>query len=382
MESYLSTLWCVEEPDRPRRAPERDEPWRLTHLRLLDKRLRAGGAGMSKAELAQARLNHSVSVPIGQRYTPLAWDPRDERVAALARFRPKRAVERFDAHREVICDLVLRTPHINDARDRDLLSTLHVFFTWAEHHRFSTEPDSLMCGDRINPFVHQHSLKSGARAVHRWRLRFVASCVFPPPVESEISRSELTEPHCDEDLERFLLATSTMHRGEDEQRIKRLELLRDLHVLMALSFGAGCNGRMVHQVRQSWLHGGGNDWWLERPDRERMVPILSTWAPTIESLLTGNPDDFLLSPTCRGQRNTQAGKVLAKARKISPAFGDFDLNRASRHWQVNVLDRAGFAILAGILGYRPGSQTLGDLLPFLPPVHDEAARTLARRWTP
>lgn len=372
----------VDTSDQPRRPLQRDEPWRLTHLRLLDKRLRAGGDGMSKAELQEARLNHSVSVPIGARYAPLTWDPSDERVAYALAYRPGSSPEKYLEHQSVIVDLVLRTPFMTLARDRELQGSLAALFPWAKSHRFSLDPQSLLCGDRIDAHIDQLDVKPASKNTYRWRLRFVASCVFPPAAETAITRNPVSGPHDDADIERFIVALGTLDRGDGETRIKRIQMVRDLTAILVLSFGAGCNGRIIHQVQESWLTHDRDGWWLHRPDRDIPTPILADWSAAIPSLLTGKTDRWLIRPDTPQDRGSQVGKALDKARRISPTFTDFDVNRAARHWQIRLLAQAQFPALAAALGYRSGSQTLGDLLLHTPEIDISQARETLRGWAP
>lgn len=340
---------------------------------------------MSRARMPVVRSGQTrpVEVPAGEAYAVLDWDPNDTRVQALGRYRPKYGPDRWDAHRQVVCDLVLRTDYYDRLRDRHLAGTLHRFLMWAEDHHFSADPEQLLVGDRIDAFVTQSwSITSSSQHTHRWRLRMVAATIFPPPEETVLSRNPARAPHSDADKQRHLAAAEQIIAGNHSTSTSRQVMHRNVTCVLALTYGAGCEGKTVHQVQEKWLieHTDGS-LWLQRPDRAVPVPIAEPWASMLRAALSGRPEAFVVRPDNTGPRNEQTGKVLFKARPVAPGLKGFDCDRAAKAWLRDMLDRAGFAHIAAMMALRPGSQTLTAISEHLPQPKVGETMAALREWS-
>jgi len=294
----------------------------------------------------------------------MTWNESEQRVQDLLRYKPKKQKSQWQGHADVVRDLVLRTDYFDRLRDRHLAGTLHAFLSWAENSNYSTDPASLLSGDRIDLFVKER-YGPGGRPTHKWRLRHTAATIFPPPQEEVTSRRPPMDPHSPDERDRFARAAESLIAGHFASLPSRQALHRDVRIVLALTFGAGCNGQTVHRVREGWLRQGADGVWLDRPDRAVATPISEPWASILLSARSGDPDAWLLRPDTPNARNEQVGKVFFRARKWAPGFQGFDSDRAARRWQVDVLDRAHFADLTALLGYKPGSQTPVDLVQHL-----------------
>lgn len=320
-----------------------------------------------------------VAMTPSQTYTPMTWDETEPRVKDLLAYRPKKHKEQWLEHAEVVRDLVLRTDYFDRLRDRHLTGTLHMFFAWAKNHNFSTDPASLLAGDRIDLFVRER-YQPGSHTTHQWRLRHVATTVFPPPQEAVTPRRPPMDPHTFDERDGFTAAAESLIAGHFASLPSRQDLYRDVRVVLALTFGAGCNGQAVHRVREGWLRQSTDGVWLDRPDRAVATPVEEPWASILMSARTGNPEAWLLRPNTVNARNEQVGKVFLRARKWAPGFHGFDSDRAARRWQVDVLARANFGDLIALLGYKPGSQTPVDLAQHLAPSETSELLTRVRGW--
>lgn len=362
-------------------VPVRRERWRVTHARLIAKH-RTGGGAMSRrlrVPVYRGGQGRPVEVAPTQNYEPLTWDSSEPRVQDLLAYQPKTQHDAWASHADVVRDLVLRTDYFDRLRDRHLAGTLHGILTWAERRGFSTDPASLLSGDRIDTFV-QTAYALGSRSTHQWRLRHVAATVFPPPSETLAPRRLPMDPHTPAERDRFLAAAQTLIAGHHGDLKTRQSLHRDVIVVLALTFGAGCNGTAVHTVREEWLRHEDDGVWLDRPDRTVPTPIAEPWGSLLLDTCSGDPDAWLLRPQTPQARNEQVGKVFGRARKFAPALKGFDCDRAARRWHVDVLDKAHFADLAALLGYKPGSQTPVDLTRHLPSTEAADVRARVRGW--
>lgn len=360
----------------------RRERWRVTHARLIAKH-RAGGGAMTRrlrVPVFRGGQGRPVEVAPSEVYAPMTWDVSEQRVKDLLAYRPHRANETWAAHSEVVRDLVLRTDYFDRLRDRHLAGTLHHFFSWAEARGFSTDPGSLLSGDRIDLFV-TSSYSRGSHTAHKWRLRHVAATVFPPAPEAVTPRREPMHPHSLDERDRFVDAADLLIAGHAGTLKTRRALARDVRVILALTFGAGCNGKTVHRVQEGWLRrDAAGEVWLDRPDRTVPTPIQDPWASVLLDARTGNPGAWFVRPETAQARNEQVGKVLFRARGFVPAFRGFDCDRAARRWHVDVLDSAHFADLVALLGYKPGSQTPIDLARHLSPSAQPELLARVRGW--
>lgn len=317
----------------------RRERWRVSHARLIAQH-RAGGDRVSGRRLRvpvyRGGQGRPVAVSPTDTYTPMTWDACEQRVQDLLAYAPKTHARAWAAHGEMVRDLVLRTDYFDRLRDRHLAGTLHRFFAWAARNGFSTDPASLLSGDRIDAFV-TASFAEGSHATHRWRLRHVAATVFPPPPAAVAIRRPAQAPHSQAERDRFLAAAASLVAGHRQDLPTRRALHRDVCVVLALTFGAGCNGQCVHQVRENWLQVQDGAVWLHRPDRTVPIPVTEPWASMLSAALTGAPEAWLLRPGTPQARNEQVGKTFYRARRFAPEFGGFDSDRAARRWHVDVL---------------------------------------------
>jgi len=82
----------------------------------------------------------------GALFTPIDWPASDARVARMRAYTPTHRPEAWLRHCDVVIDLVrqLEHEHLDRNRDRHWCGTLHAFFTWAEDHGRSTEPETLL----------------------------------------------------------------------------------------------------------------------------------------------------------------------------------------------------------------------------------------------
>lgn len=320
-----------------------------------------------------------VTVTPSQTYAPMTWDASEPRVRDLLAYIPNDNRDRWREHREVVRDLVLRTDYFDRLRDRHFAATLHTFLTWAERNNYSTDPASLLCGDRIDLFVTEN-YRPGSRSTQQWRLRHIAATVFPPPEEGVTPRRPPMAPHTHLERARFVAAAETLIAGHFSTLATRQALYRDVRVILGLTFGAGCNSTMVHRAREGWLREADDGVWLDRPDRTVATPVAEPWASHLLAARCGDSEAWLLRPRNSSARNEQVGKVLFRAREWAPAFQGFDSDRAARRWHVDVLEQAHFADLVALLGYKPGSQTPVDLAQHLAPADPAVLESRVRGW--
>lgn len=364
---------------RPMEHTVRRERWRVTHARAVA-RARAGGDPMSRGRLAvpvfRGGQGRPVEIPIGQPYEPMAWDVTNERVVNLRAFAPKEHRDQYPRHAEMVVDLVLRTDFFSRLRDRHLAGCLHRALVWAKHHGYSTDPASLLSGDRIDAFVNATWTPPATRATHRWNLRHVASVVFPPPAEATIPRRVVLPPHTPDEEQRFLAASDTLIVRHYKDSHVRQALHRDVQAVLALTFGAGCGGKTVHRVARSWLDDQPDGLWVRRPDRNLPSPVLEPWDAILRARLDGNPDEWLVRPQTPTARSEAVGKIFKRARAIEPALVGFDTDRAARCWSLRLMAAAEFPLICASIGSQ-----VKELAIHLPqPDDDDHARTLLRRW--
>lgn len=362
--------------------PIRRERWRVTHARLIASRRTGGDDAMTtrlRVPVFRGGQGRPVEVLPTDTYSPMSWDATQQRVKDLLAYRPKSKRENWSTHAEIVRDLVLRTDYFDRLRDRHLAGTLHRFFGWAAANGFSTDPASLLSGDRIEKFVREN-YAPGSHTTHAWRLRHVAATVFPPPPEVAKPRRTPLDPHSLQDKERFIRGCESLVAGHFASSKRRQSLHRDVQIILALTFGAGCNGKCVHRVKEGWIRRGPDGVWLDRPDRSVSTPIAEPWGHLILAALTGDASRWLVRPNAQGPRNEQVGKVFFDARKESPALVGFDCDRAARRWHADVLEQAHFPDLAALLGYKPGSHAPVDLIPHIDPTPHEAQVQRVRGW--
>ncbi|MEI6374135.1 MAG: hypothetical protein WCP26_10175 [Actinomycetes bacterium] len=327
-----------------------------------------------------SRVRRAAEHPVvgGAVWAPIDWDASDPRVQSLRAFIPKVRPEQWSANLLLVVDLVLRTRFVSITQDRKVASTLHEFMCWAFACGYSLDPQGLLCGDRIDEFVTHRYPNPASTATYRWRLRLVGSTVFPGPAEIAISRTAPLPPHTADDRLRHIAAAERI----PVRTATGAAMHRDVMVLLGLSYGAGCNALSLHQVREGWLRREHEAWWLDRPDRDAACPIAEPFASALAEARTGDPEAWLLRPGSPTQRSQQAGKVLDRTRTNFPALVGFDINRAARRWEVDLLAACGFGAVAAVLGYRPGRQVPGDLVPHLPPITaDQALLDIHNRLT-
>ena len=322
-------------------------------------------------------------VPQGSTYKPMEWDATDPRVAAAMAYRPNHRPDQWPRHADVVRDLVLRVEHepLDPLRDRHWLGTGHHFWSWAEDNGHPTEPAALLADPFITNFVSETWENPRTRATHQYRLRDIAAVVFPVPRYTRIPRSAPAAPHTDEQAQAFLKDADSLVAGRYSNLKTRVDLHRDVTVVLALTFGAGCTSEHVHRMRSRDLDDRPDGLWLSKPGAPMSIPVAEPWAGHLRAALTGDPDAWLLSPDSTGKRNERVGKVMAKARDKEPGLCGFDCDRAAKTWQTALLATIGFDVVAAMCGYRPGSQLPGDLVPHLPERTLASAETLARRWS-
>jgi hypothetical protein len=359
-------------------SPGRREPWRLAHaLTAAERAVPAGGGVMAHRD--KVPMYRPGQVPVGGLYAPMAWPAGDPRFVRLGVFVPVIAPERYLVHQVRCIDLVMRTPYVDELRDRERLSALHQLFIWAQDRRFSCEPESLLSGDRIDAFIHERWKTESTRATMRTRLRHVAAVVFPPAPEMQYKRRETAGMHTEDELTRFLAASASLIGGAQRDSAHRRANHRETQVLLAISFGAGANGHEIHRIRERWLVEDEHGWWLER-GRVLRTPIPPRWMAMIAPHLTGDPQAFLLRPHCVNRRNQQVGKVMEKATKWAPGMAGFTADRAARHWHHQVLMAAHFNVVVALGGYNRDTALPMDMVPFIGVADVAAAEDIARGW--
>ena len=329
----------------------------------------------------QAGADRNLAVPLGSAYAPLIWDTADDRHRDCSEFQPQVAPNTWPGHKEICIDLVMRTTHHDRKRDRDLLGTLHRFMTWAKAKGFACDPEHLLVGDRIDLFINKTFPNPVTANTRRWQLRVIAATVFPPPESDANRRQEALPAHSDLDLARLLDARDSLLAGRKRYSSKRLELHRDVTAILALTFGAGCNGRSVHRVQEAWLQEAPRGLELHRPDLEVPIPIGAPWATMVRECLTGDAQAWLVRPGSHVSRSEQVGKVMFKARGAVPAFTGFDADRAARHWQQRLIEVSGCALVVRMLGSKPGSQLPADLSARVTVTNNESTRERMWGWT-
>ena len=93
----------------------------------------------------------------------------------LAGYRPTKHADRWEGHRDICCDLVMRTPEIDAVRDRELLAALHVVFSDSEERALSTDPVDVLSPEHIDECVVRCWTSPAARATNGTRLRKAAA---------------------------------------------------------------------------------------------------------------------------------------------------------------------------------------------------------------
>jgi hypothetical protein len=160
-------------------------------------------------------------VPPGQPWVPMTWDLNDSRVAQLNSYAPDEPSSAWANHKETIFDLVLRTeangnPDIVRHSDTGLAYILDLLFGWAESKGYSTDPESLLMGDRMDEFIAAEFANKATRATYRTRLRKVSATIFPAPREDFYPRNPTLAPHTTQDRERFLAAAKSLIVGKSQ----------------------------------------------------------------------------------------------------------------------------------------------------------------------
>ncbi len=319
----------------------------------------------------------------GSSYRVMQWDAGDPRVARLLDYRPNYRPESWANHADIITDLVLRLDHDaqDPLRDRHWAGSLHALFTWAEDRFYSTDPVDLLVDPRITEFIDGAYENDATKATHQYRLRSTAALIFPAPPSQRIPRNVARPPHTAQERTVFLTGAAALIDGRKRSLKTRRALHRDVTVILALTFGAGCMSTVVHRLRESCVASGPGGMWLTKPDQVMPVPINEPWASMIRAALTGNPDTHLVSPGSTGKRNERVGKIMFRARHHAGLLRGFDADRAAKSWQVQMLVSCGFDVVAALCDFRPATQTVSDLIPHLPQRPESDARDLARGWS-
>lgn len=365
----------------------RRERWRVSRTQAASGRTQEGVPLMGRKKVAVFRAGQ---VPPGQPWSPISWDQSEPRVAALYSYTPDNPTGAWDTHRETIFDLVLRvdsaTPRSQSSpgktrhTDIGIAYVLHLLFDWAERHGYSTNPESLLMGDRMDEFIAATFTNKSTRATYRTRLRNISATVFPSPREISYVRNPTPSPHSANERDRFFNAVQSLIAGHNAVLKTRQELYRNAMCLLALTFGAGCNSRAVHLVRQGWLKETPDGLWLHRPDRSVPIPVAARWADVLRASLTGDEDAFLIRPQGAGQRSQQVGIICHSVRVKASAFTGFDSDRASRLWHIELLEAAHFDVIAQMCNYQPSNQVPADLVPFLATRPIDESSVIARGW--
>lgn len=319
-------------------------------------------------------------VPPGGAYELRSWDPADPRVADLLKYRPRYMPSAWQGHAEVIRDLVLRTPYVDKLRDRHWAGTLHAFFTWAEEKNYSTKPAALLTGDRIDAFLATGFWTSTSTPTHRSRLRKTAALVFPAPPEAAYPRRDISPGYTPAEVDRFRAACEALihgRRGDDE---RNRALHREVSVILALTFGAGCGAKMLHHITEADVQWLGDVLWVSRPGRSLPVPVQPQWSALLAPTLTGDPGARLIKNNSTGKRNEAVGKVLFRARAQNPGFSGFDSDRAARTWQLHVLESANYDVLVDAAGGAAGARESRDVRGFLPERDRDQALAILAGW--
>jgi hypothetical protein len=358
----------------------RRERWRATHARLARKRRPGGDGLMSRQKIAIVR---GGVVDPGALYSPLSWDATDTRVRNVRAYRPNYRPGAWAGHQATVIDLVLRLDHdINDPlRDRHWAGTLHAFFTWAEDNAYSTDPAALLTDSRMVDFIEKAYENKATRATHQYRLRCVAALIFPAPSSAPIPRTPAQPPHSVQEREVFLAGAKALIAGHNASLKTRRDLHRDVVIILALTFGAGCNSSVVHRLTEASVLDGPEGMWLNKPDQEMPVPVGERWAAVLRATRTGDGAAYLVSPSSTGKRNERVGKVMARARSKAATLRGFDSDRAAKCWQVGLLTATGFDVVAAMCGFRANTQMPADLIPHLPAREFGEIRAMARTWS-
>ena len=129
--------------------------------------------------LASPRAHSAVDdpepTPAAMEYVPIAWPGEDPRLVRLVGYRPAKHADRWEGHRDVCCDLVMRTSEIDAVRDRELLAALHVIFSDSEERELSTDPVDVLSPEHIEECVVRCWRSPAAQATNRTRLRKAAA---------------------------------------------------------------------------------------------------------------------------------------------------------------------------------------------------------------
>ena len=126
--------------------------------------------------------------PAAAGYVPHAWPPDDPRLMRLVGYRPAKYADRWEGHRDICCDLVMRTAEDDAVRDRELLAALHVIFSDSEERALSTDPVDVLSSERIEECVVRCWRSPAARATNRTRLlKAAAALAAASPATAPVS---------------------------------------------------------------------------------------------------------------------------------------------------------------------------------------------------
>ena len=209
-----------------------------------------------------------------------------------------------------------------------------------------------------------------AAATYRWALRKMGPTLtreapWPAPVP-RIPRLDLAHPYSN--VERRRLETAS-HRQSTPVKA------RIFSTTVALGFGAGLDGRWIPRVRVKDLRDDGNQLRVEVAiNRPRLVPVLARYRTQVLHLADGLPRNSYLLTGTRFAHTTKSylGDSLAKL-DLPPGLPAFNAGRARSTWLLHHLTvGTRVDVLLAAAGIQ-GTQSLADLLPFLPPLAQSKA---------
>jgi len=311
----------------------------------------------------------TLSQKLAQR--PILASPERQEAALL--YYPRHHRELWETYKDVLVHIVLLIPDSNPRRDIDILSTLNAFWAWAAMHRYRLDPDSLLTGNRMQAFAEAKG--NSYRQTIRYRLRSAFDAWHGKDQEPRYGRAAPRPPHTDAQRDRYIEAAQNMVARTSADH----ETARNTQFLVNASFGAGVSRSSIHKVTSSWFHNGHRGPVLRDPVRGIDIPIPLDYAARLAPLIDPQSHQEVLRPGYP-QRDMQSSKVLRRALILAPDLHGFDVARAARRWQVDLLNAANLDVVAALCGYKRGQKTLTDLIPFLT-VHTEDERSkLSEGW--
>lgn len=245
------------------------------------------------------------------------------------------------------------------------LKTVAQFLAWAEDRGARLLPDVVFTPDLVERYCGTRSKDLSARTVANYRssLRSAARAVtttapWPPPPKQYADHVHLAPPYTPAEVEAFwdcARSQATAHRE------------RVMATMLALGLGAGLRVPEVLAVTASQhvrLHPRDHRLCVVILD-DRIVPVLTTYAPVVLDLCSRFPEGPLIGPYKANTKDPMG--VVRKKLEIPASLPRLSMSRLRTTWMAALLIQpdiriSEFMAMAGTVS----SKTLECIAPFIP----------------